>query len=58
MAAFLLGKDVEAEDLRVETLGSVEVGGSLDFYVFAWASTTGGLWFLFDHRRPPYVGSC
>ena len=23
-------------------------GGLLEFYVFAWASTTGGLWFLFE----------
>ena len=28
-------------------LGNLTVGGSLEFYVFAWASTTGGLWFLF-----------
>jgi len=29
-------------------IGKFSVGGSLEFYVFAWASTTGGLWFMFD----------
>lgn len=44
IAAGLVGLSVVLDFV----LGSVEVGGSLDFYVFAWASTTGGLWFLFD----------
>ena len=44
IAAGLVGLSV----LLAFVLGSVEVGRSLDFYVFAWASTTGGPWFLFD----------
>jgi hypothetical protein len=29
-------------------VGNLSVGGSLEFYVFAWASTTGGLWVMFE----------
>ena len=29
-------------------VGQLSVGGSLEFYVFAWASATGSLWFMFE----------
>jgi hypothetical protein len=29
-------------------VGGITSDGALEFYVFAWATTTGGLWFLFE----------
>ena len=29
-------------------IGSLSVGWSVEFYILAWATTTGGVWFLFD----------
>ena len=44
IAAGLVGLAVVAEWV----IGGLTSNGALEFYVFAWATTTGGLWFLFE----------
>ena len=37
-------------------LDALTVGSGLEFYVFAWGATTGGLWFLFDRAESSISG--
>ena len=52
IAAGLVGLAVVTEWV----IGGITSNGALEFYVFAWATTTGGLWFMFEKAEKALSG--